>query len=104
MGVCFAPSYTNLTMGLWESSYILHNKQFSSNIVFYGRYIDDVIIIWEGSESLVQEFVTHCNNNSMGPSFTTVIDRENLAFLDLEMYQVENSIQARNYTKPTAGN
>lgn len=47
MGAHFAPSYANLTMGHWEHQYIWHNNPFSSHIVFYGRYIDDVIIIWD---------------------------------------------------------
>lgn len=91
-------------MGLWELSYIWHNNPFLSNIVFYGRHIDDVIIIWDGNEPMVQDFVTHCNDNNMGLSFTTVMNKEKLSFLDLEWYHVGKEIHARNYTKPKAGN
>lgn len=47
-------------------------------------------------------FVNHCNDNSHGLRFTYVSDADKLAFLDLELYHVENTIHARNYSKPTA--
>lgn len=40
----------------------------------------------------------------MGLSFTSVMGREKLAFLDLELYFVDKDIHAMNYTKPIAGN
>lgn len=43
MGVNFAPSYANLTMGLWEHLSIWNNNPFSKYIVYIGRYIDDII-------------------------------------------------------------
>lgn len=46
----------------------------------------------------VQKFVTHCNSNSLGISFTYVQNSDTLAFLDLE----SSNIFAKYYTKPTA--
>lgn len=103
MGAHVAPSYANLTMGHWEHLYIWHNNPFSPHIVFYGRYIDEVIIIWDGSAFIVPDFVAYCNKNNMGLNFTSVMDNR-LAFLDLELFSVGNEIHAKNYTKPTAGN
>lgn len=45
MAAHFAPSYANLTMGYCEFLHICHNNPSSSHIIFYGPYIDDVIII-----------------------------------------------------------
>lgn len=104
MGAHFAPSYANLTMGHWEHQYIWNNNPFFSHIVFYGRYIDDVIIIWDGSASVFSDFVTYCNTNNMGLTFTSVIDQNRLAFLDLKLFWIGKEIHAKNYTKPTAGN
>lgn len=93
-----------MPISLWASSNIWHNNLFSSNIMFYGRYMDDVIIIWDGSPSTMQDFVSHCNSNNMGHFFMSVIVKDSLAFLDLELYHVGNKIHAQNYTKPTLGN
>lgn len=104
MGANFAPSYANLAMGYWETHHIWKNNPFSSNIVFFGRYIDDIVIIWEGSMELIGEFVTYCNQNTYGLSFTHVADTTTLAFLDLELGFHDGTIIAKNFTKPTAGN
>lgn len=59
----FAPSYANLAMGFWENQYICNNNPFSTNIVFFGTYIDDLIIIWDGTPELIIPFVKHYNDN-----------------------------------------
>lgn len=104
MGANFAPSYANLAMGLWEHRYIWHNNPYQKHLIFYGRYIDDVIIIWHGGDDVVNDFVSHCNSNQYGLSFTHVMEKDKLAFLDLDLYQVSNEIHAKNFFKPTAGN
>lgn len=104
MGANFAPSYANLAMGYWEEHYISHNNPYSSYIVFFGRYIDDLIVIWDGPIDSITSFVDHCNHNPYGLSFTHVSDPNCLAFLDLELSHVDESIIAKNYIKPTAGN
>lgn len=104
MGANFAPSYANLTMGFWETSHIWQNNPYIQHLIFYGRYIDDIIIIWDGPHTIIDKFVQHCNNNSFGLSFTSVWHKEHLAFLDLELGHEGRSIFSRNYTKPTAGN
>lgn len=91
-------------MGLWETRSIWANNSFSAHLVFYARYIDDIIIIWYGPLSSVQEFVVHCNANIFGLSFTSLVDPESICFLDLELFHISNIITAKNYTKPTAGN
>lgn len=104
MGANFAPSYANLAMGYWEKNHIWYNNPYSANIVFFGRYSDDIIVIWDGPVDLITLFVEHCNRNPYGLAFTHVFDSNNLIFLDLELSHKDGSIIARNYTKPTAGN
>lgn len=91
MGANFAPSYVNLAMGFWENLHILLNNPFSRNIVFFGRYIDDVIIIWDGSFDVINQFVHYCNNNQYGLSFTFVTDPNTLPFLDLKLRHDERT-------------
>lgn len=61
MGAHFAPSYANITMGLWEQRAIWHNNP---NTIYFGRYIDD--IIWDGTQSQADDFVAYCNTNNLG--------------------------------------
>lgn len=96
LGANFGPSYANLTMGQWENTYILHNNPYASQLVYYGRYIDDVVIIWYGPDKLIPAFLQHCNNNNMGPSFTSVTDSIKLSFLDLELFHQNKTICAQN--------
>lgn len=104
IGANFAPSYANLTMGFWEAHNIWRNNLFLAHVAFYGCYIDDVVIIWDGSETDVTAFVSHCNANEYGLSFTSICDGSSLAFLDLTLCHDEDKIYATNYIKPTAGN
>lgn len=50
MGANFAPGYANLTMGYLEEGYIWANNPFAKHIMFYGRYIDDVLLTWCGAQ------------------------------------------------------
>lgn len=103
MGANFAPPYANLAMGLWEHEYVWNNNPYSRHLVYYGRYIDDIIINWSGSPQNIPDFVNHCNHNPHGLGFTYISDADKLAFLDLELYHVGDTIHVRNYSKPTAG-
>lgn len=91
-------------MGHWENLFIWNNNPFAKHIVFFGRYIDDIVVIWDGSPSQIDDFVAHCNTNDLGLSFTAVWNRDSLAFLDLELNHEGDHIFSRNYTKATAGN
>lgn len=104
MGANFAPIYANLTMGYWERQYISHNNPFIANIILFGRYINDIVIIWDGTIDSLVQFVSHCNHNNLGLSFTHVVNPDRLAFLDLELYHSDSCKDVTNYLKPTAGN
>lgn len=51
MGARFSPSYANQFMGYWEKSFIWKNNPFGANLVLFARYIDDILIIWDGISS-----------------------------------------------------
>lgn len=91
-------------MGYWEHTYLTADHPFAANIIYYGRYIDDIVIIWDGTLDGILTFVQYCNTNTLGLSFTHVADPETLAFLDLELCHDNETIYAKNFIKPTAGN
>lgn len=104
MGANFAPVYANLMMGYWEEGYIWANNPFAEHIVFFGRYIDDILLIWGGGPDVFPSFVAHCNANPSGFSFTHVRDPNELAFLDLVLTHDHSVIVTKNHIKPTSGN
>lgn len=74
------------------------------NIVFFVRYIDDMLLIWGGGPYVFYFFVAHCNANSLGLFFTYVIDPGEIVFLDLVLSHEGDTIINKNHTKPTCGN
>lgn len=70
MGTRFAPSYANLFMGHFESQIIQNQHAWVENIVLYKHYIDDLIFIWDGSETDFTNFTTHLNQNDYGITFS----------------------------------
>lgn len=92
-------------MGYWEEQYIWANNPFGANLVLFVCYIDDIVIIWDGTKEELLEFVNHCQNNPYGIKFTNVIDETSLVFLDLELYHdPSGKIQHKTHFKPTSGN
>lgn len=70
MGTRMASSYANLFMGLFEKEHITSDHQFLPNFVLYKRYIDDLFILWDGSEGDALKFVDGLNMNTWGINFT----------------------------------
>lgn len=80
------------------------SSPFFKPIVFFGRYIDDVLIIWRGSVEDVEAFTSYCNHNEFGLKFTHVIDPKSQFFLDLELIYDEGTIVTRDFCKSVGGN
>ncbi|CAJ0964871.1 unnamed protein product, partial [Ranitomeya imitator] len=85
MGTRVAPSFANLFMGRFESSSSLSKPVFYDKIRLYKRFIDDLIIIWKGTEEEAAQFIKELNNNTWGITFTSQINKEKMVFLDLEI-------------------
>lgn len=72
-------------MRCWENFFIWKNNLFGANLVFYDIYIDDILIIWDGPDQDLSNFLEYCKDNLFGIEFTYVIDKDCLVFLDLEL-------------------
>lgn len=70
LGANFTACYANVTKGYWEELHIWNHSPFAKHIVYYGRYIDVVLLFWRGDVKQFLAFVTHCNNNKLGLHFT----------------------------------
>ena len=66
MGACYSPSYAGLYMGKWERDFIFDSSKntFYDKIIYWGRYIDDVFLLWAGSEDELQSFHQYLNETN----------------------------------------
>lgn len=65
MGACFALNYSNLFMGAWEETFVYCNLNiFLDKIIWWGRFIDDIILLWSGSETELLSFHSYLNNTN----------------------------------------
>ncbi|MEE6515787.1 hypothetical protein FKM82_024830 [Ascaphus truei] len=63
----------------------LQKKMKRAGLVYYGRFIDDIIIIWDGEESDLFDILSSFSNNSFGLKFTFDINNLSTVFLDLAL-------------------
>lgn len=86
----------------YKRAYLLvDGVRFSKHIIFFGRYINHVII-WSKMVEEFESFV-YCNNN-VGLKFTYVINPTSLIILDLELTHKRGSIITKNFCKSVGGN
>ncbi|XP_071999215.1 uncharacterized protein [Engystomops pustulosus] len=106
MGAACAPSYANLFLGLWERDIFLTNpKHHIEKVQLWSRYIDDVIMIWQGTEDELHEFMSDLNTNSLNIKLTYRMGRNDIEFLDVLFDVDENGlIRSDAYRKKTSTN
>lgn len=104
MGASFAPQYACLFMGWWEEKFIhnIHNNKFISNLTFYGRYIDDILILFKGSVEDLLSFHNYVNTTNPAIKFSIDYSSSSIHFLDLNIYRDEDgSIHTTVFRKDT---
>lgn len=70
MGSKFLPSLANLVMSVWEKQFIFNAENlFVDVIVWYGHYIEDLILIWGGDVAFIPHFFDYINNNKFNLRF-----------------------------------
>lgn len=72
-----APSYANLYLVFSDNP-----LQGVDHVGLWACYIDDIFVIWQGSEDEFLSFIEQLNNNSLGLHFTWEINKSSLAFLE----------------------
>ncbi|XP_075429848.1 uncharacterized protein LOC142467837 [Ascaphus truei] len=65
------------------------------------RYIDDIVIVWEGSEASYLEFVHSLNQNDYNLKFSGDNSTTSIHFLDLEIFIEDCTIHTKTYFKET---
>lgn len=67
----------------------------------YRRYIDDLIILWEGTTETFEEFLEDLNTNRYGITFTGKWNHKLIDYLDLEIFKSGGALCTRTFFKTT---
>ena len=100
MGTVAAPSYAIIFMGKFEETYIY--PDINEDCLFYVRYIDDILFIYTGTETKLDNFFCSLNLRHDSIKFDYIKSTTSIAFLDTLIYIDENrQLQTTLYVKPT---
>ncbi|XP_044766282.1 uncharacterized protein LOC123322402 [Coccinella septempunctata] len=103
MGNCLSPLFAELFMSYFEKKLIfIPNNPFKDKILFWFRYVDDILIAWIGSEEELKEFHEWINKLHMNINFTLELESERrINFLDLSISRHLNKLTFSIYRKPS---
>ena len=103
MGKRFAPSYANLFMAEWERE-VLPLCPFDP--LFYGRFLDDIFMVWTYSIEQFWEFFEILNNHHPSIKLTANVSHKSIDFLDTTVFKGDsiaetNKLDIKVYFKET---
>ncbi|XP_047141171.1 uncharacterized protein LOC124816160 [Hydra vulgaris] len=99
MGTRMAPPYANIFMGELDQKII---EKYKNHISLYKRFIDNVLLIFEGTLSELDELKTYMNSLHKNIKFTFDTSTKSVSFMDLTLTKNENNtISSTIYKKPT---
>ena len=79
MGTKMAVAFANIFMAKIEKEIL---RQSSIKPIFWKRFIDDVISVWDTSNNAIEEFLLKANNFHPTIKFTAEISETETTFLD----------------------
>lgn len=105
MGTPVAPTFANLFLAAWEEKYIYNiNNPYIRYIKLWSRFIDDILIVWGGSEQQVGEFLEYINKNTLNMEFMGNYGEKEVQFLDVQLSVGKDRIVSKGFRKSTATN
>ncbi|CAJ0947585.1 unnamed protein product [Ranitomeya imitator] len=104
MGAKCAPAYANIFLGWWEEKFVYSSPLFAAHVHAWYRFIDDVFIIWKGTEEECVMFFEKLNSNPLNIFLTFSISASDTTFLDLRVFPHEQHLATDLFRKPTATN
>ncbi|XP_053575468.1 uncharacterized protein LOC128664684 [Bombina bombina] len=105
MGAVCAPTYACLHLGAWESDiFERHSDTFNNKVLMWVRYVDDVLVLWDGSVEEFHDFVHELNHNDRNIILTSETNKTELNFLDITIKKEGLKIVTENFRKKNATN
>jgi hypothetical protein len=79
-----APNYANIFMGWFEREKIMKTR-WDQYIRYYGQYIDDIVMIFTGTEDNLKEFLEYMSGVHHSIKFTWEYSTHCINFLDIKL-------------------
>lgn len=79
----YSPSLANLFMALWEEDVVYAQRR--PQVVLWARYIDNVLLLWDGDRGDLDAFMEELNRNNRGIFLNYEASQEEINFLDLKV-------------------
>ena len=98
MGSRVSPSLAILYMGAFEDRFVY---TYHLQPLVYGRYIDDIFMIWPHSLEELKKFIKYLNDCTANIQFSQDISETEINFLDIKIRLVDGKLSTTLYTKPT---
>ena len=100
MGTPMAPSAANLFMGMLETR-LLSESPVPVAAEFWKRFIDDIFLLWLGTEEQLRVFENYINSFHDSIKFTVSSSDVQIPFLDVLVRVEDGFLVSDLYTKPT---
>lgn len=102
MGAKYAPSLANLFMALWEEDIVYAQQR--PQVVLWARYIDDILLLWDGDKADLDSFFGELNINTKGIFLNCEASQHEIHFLDLTIRVKDGQFTTATYFKSTNHN
>ena len=107
MGTRVAPTLANIFMDNMDSKiFQLARQKYAGLLMALKRYIDDLFLLWHGSETSRQEFIFDINRIHPMIQFTAsyCLKSKSVTFLDTTVTISKKKLKTDVYKKPCAKN
>lgn len=100
------PNYANLFMGKFEGDHVYNNDPYKYHLTYYAGFIDDIFLIWSGSEEGLEGFASFLNSRVPSIKFTCEKSKEKIlfSFLDVAFHKDNAVVNMALHRKSTDRN
>jgi hypothetical protein len=100
MGSPISNTVAEIFLQYLENTHLKHVLE-SKHIVFYTRYVDDILMIYNTKYTTPETIHQHINKTNPNLQFTPSHEHNSISFLDLLLIRQPDKIETDIYQKPT---
>lgn len=102
MGSSLSPLLADIFMDNFEDTIFNSNNSLLKHILYWKRYVDDILCLWTGTDRQINQFLNYINSLHNKIKFTLELEVDHsINFLDLTITHKNNYHSFKIYRKPT---